>query len=693
MRHHTAARRIYVQPIQEDTGITSKNDTNGTRRLGICRTYATRGGYRMKGSQTPSFDRLLVSPQFIDDLNSLSRDNPDGASKVARTVCNLLVDIGAVNRKRIKNTKLKLYRVRPPGDYRSVDLPQGDGATALLRVLHRKEVYRWVDRYTGEVPDELLPVRASPLMQKQMHRVVQEDEGNGHHPPADPVPRRQKEDPVGLSDPGDLMTIARQGMEKYLSVLSDEQRQMLDRLDKGPAVIRGPAGSGKTIMALHLTQKLYEESLQRNLLDDGGRILLLDFGRTLRENLRSMLAYLFEGQPPEEIEVINIHRWCENYLTGRTDRWPTGISAASRSRSSRGSIFNAIRTGQKEGLLDNLQKQQVYDEITSFIIRRRFRCLSEYLEADRTGRGFPLRSEAREKIWKVYQIRQKKQQIMRAWGYDDLINMTLDELESDDDFQPYRYVIVDEAQDFSVAMLQLTRKLAGEDESNLFLFGDVAQSLYDPSFRWKDAKLTIRGGQVRTLKSSHRCARRIFQAARVLIQPLSTEQPADYDDPDVFTHDGEKPRVAYVSDEESQLLLLTEEIQSLVQGREASPQSIAVIARTNKALQRMRDRLGRMEIACEYFRDNVESRIRFDDPSVKLVTIHSAKGLGFPHVFMPVEPPGDDDRWDETHERKALFTAMTRAGVSLVILTPSQRPHPLIKEIVDAGQASVEHPG
>ncbi len=636
-----------------------------------------------------AFDQILVSRQFVEDLDDIARDDPDGASKVARTVCGLLVDMESVNRRRIRNTRFKLFRTRPPGDYRSVDWPQGAGTTALLRVSHRRDIYSWVERYNGEVPESFLPVKASPLLHQELRGAAQGRADDHPSATSDPVPRRRADDPVGLATPSDLVTIAKKGMEQYLASISDEQREMLNRLKRGPAVIRGPAGSGKTVMALHLARQMNEE-LQQNILQRQERVLLLGFGRTLRENLRSMLAYLCEGQSPEGIEIMNIHRWCEQYLIPRSDRWRGGLRASERTASFIGSIRNAIDA--RQGVLGNLDREEVFEEITTFILRRRFATLSEYLEADRTGRGFPLRSDARRRIWEVYQYRQERQEIMRAWGYDDLINMTLEALEGDEAFQPYRYVIVDETQDFSVAMLRLARRLAGDDESRLFLFGDVAQSLYDPRFRWKDAELAIRGGQVRTLRSSHRCARRIFQAARVLVQPLASEQPDDYDDPDRYTHDGQKPRVVFVPDEDSEILLITEEIQSLLEEAEVSPQSIAVLAYANADLVLLRDRLQKMEVPCEYFRDNTDSKVRFDVPAVKLVTIHSAKGLGFPHVFLLARAPGREET-DDGQQRKTLFTAMTRAGISLVILTPEDHPHPLAEELVRSGQAASEYPG
>ena len=42
----------------------------------------------MSGHAALAFDQLLVSRQFVDDLDDIARNDPGVASKVARTICN-----------------------------------------------------------------------------------------------------------------------------------------------------------------------------------------------------------------------------------------------------------------------------------------------------------------------------------------------------------------------------------------------------------------------------------------------------------------------------------------------------------------------------------------------------------------------------------------------------------------------------
>ena len=63
-------------------------------------------------------------------------------------------------------------------------------------------------------------------------------------------------------------------------------------------------------------------------------------------------------------------------------------------------------------------------------------------------------------------------------------------------------------------------------------------------------------------------------------------------------------------------------------------------------------------------------------------TIHSAKGMEFPHVFIldgDWRSPSDKDRWEE--ERRVMYVGMTRAEETLHLLKIPGRPNPFLREI------------
>jgi superfamily I DNA/RNA helicase len=91
-----------------------------------------------------------------------------------------------------------------------------------------------------------------------------------------------------------------------------------------------------------------------------------------------------------------------------------------------------------------------------------------------------------------------------------------------------------------------------------------------------------------------------------------------------------------------------------------------------------------------------QSPIRITEPSVKVLTMHSAKGLDFPHVYLvgltsDGIPGGDlgtrEDTSAETRseviemQRRLLYTAMIRAGQSLTMTTITGLEHPLLADL------------
>ena len=63
-------------------------------------------------------------------------------------------------------------------------------------------------------------------------------------------------------------------------------------------------------------------------------------------------------------------------------------------------------------------------------------------------------------------------------------------------------------------------------------------------------------------------------------------------------------------------------------------------------------------------------------------TIHAAKGMEFPHVFIldgDWRHPADKSRWEE--ERRIMYVAMTRAMETLRLMKNQGKPNPFLKDI------------
>ena len=58
---------------------------------------------------------------------------------------------------------------------------------------------------------------------------------------------------------------------------------------------------------------------------------------------------------------------------------------------------------------------------------------------------------------------------------------------------PYDFVVVDEAQDVSVAQLRFVAALGGNRPDSLFFAGDLGQRIFQLPFSWRSLGVDIRG--------------------------------------------------------------------------------------------------------------------------------------------------------------------------------------------------------
>jgi ATP-dependent exoDNAse (exonuclease V) beta subunit len=86
---------------------------------------------------------------------------------------------------------------------------------------------------------------------------------------------------------------------------------------------------------------------------------------------------------------------------------------------------------------------------------------------------------------------------------------------------PFDFVVVDEAQDVSVAQLRFLAALGTGKPNSLFFGGDLGQRIFQQPFSWKALGVDIRG-RSRTLHINYRTSHQIrTQADRLLGPELS----------------------------------------------------------------------------------------------------------------------------------------------------------------------------
>ncbi len=358
-------------------------------------------------------------------------------------------------------------------------------------------------------------------------------------------------------------------------------------------------------------------------------------------------------------------------------------------------MAHRVRIRNTQGLRD-VSHLYLADEVSQVIVGRGLRTAEEYLATDRAGRGRAFGVEERGAVWDIYQ------HARQDWESQGILPMelapaeALARLDRGGQFTPYESIVLDEAQDLTPVQLRLAQRLVGNDLSQLTIFADAAQSIYRCGFRWKLAELTPRGGQIRTLNQNHRNTTQIQRLALSLLESGDTPEDADAYVPQLKSdRAGPQPELLVFPSSQREIDGICERIAEQITGARVTPQNIAVLAGHNDLLMRIAQglRAWDIEIADPSERDTRQTRrghvkgFSLFHPGVKLLTLHSAKGLDFPHVYivglsadgLPLDPMRDAESY--ANQRRLLYTAMIRAGRTLTLSTVRESQHRLLREL------------
>jgi DNA helicase-2/ATP-dependent DNA helicase PcrA len=279
------------------------------------------------------------------------------------------------------------------------------------------------------------------------------------------------------------------------------------------------------------------------------------------------------------------------------------------------------------------------------------------------------------------------------WDYEDLIARPTLLLTRQPGLQEtyrrrYRHLLVDEYQDLNAAQYRFFRALAGP-EAEIMVIGDPDQAIYGfrgaspryfTHFRqdWPDAVTLNFGETYRLPPPVLEAARQVQTRAGAAIGPLITHQ------------DGAQPVLLLErATAAAEARAIAREIERLVGGlshlaledaavRHRTPEEkagfrdVAVLYRLHALGPELERRLTAQGIPCQLPREGVGPELDGLDlaaEKVKLLTLHGAKGLEFPYVFiagceaglLPWEPEGDGHQ-DPEEENRLFYVGLTRAS-------------------------------
>lgn len=478
--------------------------------------------------------------------------------------------------------------------------------------------------------------------------------------------------------PDEVAEIAAAPVEDWMIFLHPDQRTLIDRRYAGPARVRGSAGTGKTVVALHRAAALARRRLAQAPNGPGRSILFTTFVKSLTPVFEGLYRRM-PGTIDGEVEFINVDKLAFKVCRLAGDRPfvnPKSVDAAFAA------AHEAVVTPGSPLDIAGLTRGYLREEVSAVIKGRGVRSLAEYLTVERTGRRTRLPEPWRRQVWELHEEWDRQMALRKTVDFPDVVVRARDHARRLPE-PLYAGAIIDEAQDLTLIGLQLVRALVNGPASadvhdGLLIVGDGAQRIYAGGFTLRQAGVEVRG-RTTVLRTNYRNTREIIDAALAVASVEAVDDLGELIDADTapayVERRGIAPVLVLASGFEDEVRFIAEEIERLA-GGPITHGDMAVAAPTNHQAKRIESTLRRMGVATQRLED-YDGR---PTDRVKVGTHFRIKGLEFKVVFLPFLGAGDFPRpaatgqsaseYDEHVFRAVtqLYVAMTRARDGLFLL-------------------------
>ncbi len=473
--------------------------------------------------------------------------------------------------------------------------------------------------------------------------------------------------------------------DEWVIYLHPSQKRAVEIEAAAPVRITGGAGTGKTVVAVHRT---YNTAINHSG-SEPPKILLTTFTGVLTENLERLLCHpkLFGNKDTLEefgVEVATLHSVAKRlyYASLGQELTPEGIHTVMQTNIAKEEkIREIIRNcaSMETGLNDDF----LWMEWNRIIDAWNVRTLEQYLAIERIGRRAPLQPSQRERLWPIFQT---VWEFLENQGYLTFNQMCYKAAEFVNQHPElkYRYVIVDEAQDFGPAELTLIRALASEKPNGLFICADTRQRIYRPAVPWARFGIDTRGRSY-ILRVNYRTTRQIQQFAEKVLPSMI--EGVQEDEPEILRErpypilSGPEPECCGYESIEAERRGLKEWVYRCLH-ENINPGEIAIFARSRQAVSdRIEPALRQIEKEKGILSQEITRETPIQPTKLNYGTAHSAKGLEFRAVALVGAAQGlfpvysalaSTEDWREKQEaadqeRQLFYTVCTRAREKLYI--------------------------
>jgi superfamily I DNA/RNA helicase len=451
---------------------------------------------------------------------------------------------------------------------------------------------------------------------------------------------------VVVADEETMAAVLNSPLAQWRVFLHPTQRKLAQGERSGPMRVLGGAGTGKTVLAMHRAKWLAEHRATAEK-----KVLFTTFTRNLAVDIEENLKTLCTSAVMQKIEVKNLDAWTHGFL--RRQKYEHRI-IYNRNQDEAAEAWQRALTLQDTRLA--VPPGFYEEELERVVLAQGVTSRDEYRMAKRTGRGTILSRSKRDAIWPVFEEYRAQLASRKLKEVDDAYRDAAILLQ--DKPQAYSSIVVDETQDFGGQALRLLRAMVPSGLNDLFFVGDGHQRIYTRNRASMSACGINIQGRSRKLYLNYRTTEEIRRLA------VATLEGCEVDDLDEGSDEVERykslshgpaPKTLVFQHLEDALGSLAPLLkESLAEGR-----SVCVVVPTKHDTSNIQNSLKTSKISTTIL--GPDERDQPDSKSIRIATMHRAKGLEFDEVVLLIPRNWSNVRSGTDNSRQLRYVAMTRA--------------------------------
>jgi hypothetical protein len=458
---------------------------------------------------------------------------------------------------------------------------------------------------------------------------------------------------------------------EWFLFLHPEQEKVVRADYPGVTQLSGVSGSGKTCVAVRRALRFAEGK--------DSRVLLVTLNRSLAGLLRLLVeAVEVDDEVRARVEVTSFFDLAQRLILGfepeneriyQDQTWKLGehVDEVFREYYRQWLNFHDAevllplhRTMNARGVNGELYLREEFDWIRSAVgpLDR-----GSYLDMPRRGRLFPIGKEMRQAVLDGlggWETKMREVGVVDYLGLTSALSHHIDSIEAE-----YTHVFIDEAQDLGTTELRIIRKLVPEGPNDLFLCGDVAQTILPKHRSLADAGITSLTRE--RIVQNYRNSREILNAAYDLLRHNLHEDMLDSEDleildPKFASFSGPAPMALHAETLEEEIAYARAFAESrLSQG--ARTVCIGFAGFSARDIAAFAEKCGVTALHGDY--DPASDKLVFSD-------LEQTKGYEFETLIIVqctagVLPPRDEPEEEAHRAACKLYVAMTRARRELIL--------------------------